>query len=242
MRKASQNPVERRTLIDDLTQAMLDFVSDGGYKIGDKLPSITALAAHFSVAAPTIREMARRLESTGVLSIRHGSGIYLAGDVERLVFMNPSRGLLSHDTMLELLDTRLLIEPELASRAAAMRTSAQIEELKSIAEASDKAIQGEDSAELNRLNMSFHIQVGRIAGNKVLSESLETVIELHMDQQRKIASLFADTERDREEHIRILTAITAGDSAEARRLMETHLAEVLDIVKDRIKEDLKEKK
>jgi GntR family transcriptional repressor for pyruvate dehydrogenase complex len=242
MPMASQNPVERRTLIDDLTQAMLDFISDGGYIIGDKLPPITALAKIFSVAAPTIREMARRLESTGVLSIRHGSGIYLAGDVERLVFTNPSRGLLSHDTMLELLDTRLLIEPELASRAAAMRTTAQIDELEAIAHACGDAINENNLSELNRLNMSFHIQVGRIAGNKVLSESLETVIELHMDQQRKIASLFADTERDREEHTRILAAITAGDSAEARRLMETHLAEVLDIVKGRIKEDLKENK
>jgi GntR family transcriptional repressor for pyruvate dehydrogenase complex len=240
MSLASRHPIARRTLVDDLTQGMLDFIAESQFAIGDRLPSIAALAKHFAVAPPTIREMARRLESTGVIAIRHGSGIYLTGDIDRLVVTNPSRGLLSHNTMLEVLDTRLLIEPELASRAAALRTPAHIADLESIAAACDIAVSDNDSVALNELNMSFHIHVARIAGNRVLAEALETVVELHMDQQRQIASLFADTERDHEEHTRILNAITAGDSVEARRLMETHLTEVLDVVKGRIKEDLKE--
>lgn len=240
MSQTSRQPIARRTLVDDLTQGMLDFITENGYEIGDRLPSIAALAEHFAVASPTIREMARRLETTGVLSIRHGSGIYLTGDTNRLVVTNPSRGLLSHNTMLELLDTRLLIEPELASRAAMLRTPAHVADLEAIAAACDLAVSNRDALALNDLNMSFHIQVARIAGNRVLADALETIVELHMDQQRQIATLFADIERDHEEHTRILNAITARDSVLARHLMETHLTEVLDVIKDRIKEDLKE--
>lgn len=236
----SRNPIIRRTLMDDLTKAMLDFIAENKFQVGDRLPSLAALAKHFSVATPTIREMARRLESTGVLSIRHGSGIYLTGNVDRLVMTNPTRGEIGDEALLDLLDSRLLLEPELASRAATMRSHEQLLELQETAQAADQAISDGDPAALNEYSMLFHIQIGRIAGNKVLAEALESIIELHLGHQRRIAIIVSDIERDREEHKELLTAVINGDPAEARRLMATHLTEVLEIVKNRINEDLKE--
>ena len=57
---------------------------------GNRLPSTRALAERFAVAMPTVRESLRRLQTTGAIEIRHGSGVYVSEAVDRLVLPNPN--------------------------------------------------------------------------------------------------------------------------------------------------------
>lgn len=220
----------RRTLLDELTAGLVALIEEEGYQIGDRLPSMSALAAHFGVATPTLREAARRLEAAGTITFRHGSGIFVTGDSRRLVIANPARTELGDQTTLDVLDTRLLIEPELARRAAERATEEQLAAIAAVLDEARQAIEANDERTLTPLNMRFHVTIARAAGNQVLTEALQSVVELYEPQQSAIGQIYADPWRDHNEHRDIYDALVRRDAAKAHDLMRRHLEEVLAVV------------
>ncbi|MFI0483155.1 FadR/GntR family transcriptional regulator [Actinomadura sp. 9N215] len=124
--------VARPSLADALTERMLELIRSDGLRAGDRLPSARELSQRFAVTTPTLREALRRLEATGAIQLRHGSGIYVGADLERVVIPNPNVRMLESDRLLQLLDARLLIEPPLAGRAARLSEPADIDVLRAI--------------------------------------------------------------------------------------------------------------
>lgn len=220
----------RRTLLDELTAGLVALIEEGGYQIGDRLPSMSALAAHFGVATPTLREAARRLEAAGTITFRHGSGIFVTGDSRRLVIANPARTELGDQTTLDVLDTRLLIEPELARRAAERATHEQLAAIGGLLDEARQAIEDGDEKSLTSLNMRFHVAIARAAGNQVLTEALQSVVELYEPQQSVIGQIYADPWRDHNEHRDIYDALVRKDATAAHDLMRRHLEGVLAVV------------
>lgn len=108
----------RPNLSTCLPHLVLSLIRDRNLQSGDRLPSAKAPAEQFAVATPTMREALRRLQATGVIDIRHRSGIYVRLDQERLMVSNPAYGVLETQTILQVLDARLLIEPHPAELAA----------------------------------------------------------------------------------------------------------------------------
>jgi DNA-binding transcriptional MocR family regulator len=64
-------------LPDLLAQQILRLIEEGGYQPGDRLPTIADLASRFEAARGTVREALVKLQTIGVLEVRHGSGIYV---------------------------------------------------------------------------------------------------------------------------------------------------------------------
>jgi GntR family transcriptional regulator, transcriptional repressor for pyruvate dehydrogenase complex len=226
--------LERRSLLDDLTAGLVRMIEDGGYEIGDRLPSMSALATQFGVATPTLREAARRLEATGTISFRHGSGVYVTGDSRRLVIANPARSELGDAATLDVLDTRLLIEPALAGRAAVRGDAAQIAEIEAVLASVAQAIAEGSEPTITQLSMRFHVLIAGTAGNKVLTETLQSIVELYEPQQRAVGRLYADRQHDHEEHIEILAAIKDHDEKRATDLMRSHLEGVIAVVSNKL--------
>lgn len=124
-------PVERRRLADELTLRILEHIRDEDLHPGDRLPATRVLAQRFAVATPTLREALRRLEATGALELRHGSGVYVRREHGRLIVANPNRLRLDRSAILDLIAARELIEPHLAEGAArrAVRDNARLTRL-----------------------------------------------------------------------------------------------------------------
>jgi GntR family transcriptional regulator, transcriptional repressor for pyruvate dehydrogenase complex len=217
----------RRTLLDDVSEAILELIRSQGLTAGDRLPSARDLAAQFAVATPTLREALRRLEATGVLDIRHGSGVYVR-DLSRLILANPHHQGLAHDTILDLLEARELIEPPLAEMAASRRTPPQLADLEHILTRAGEALT--DDAELSASNMAFHRAIGQYAGNPILAQMLDTIVDIYAPEQQQILRLHGDRRSDHAEHLDILGAIRAGEPARAGAFMRTHLAGVRQVV------------
>src|SRR3954451_13851763 len=85
----------RRTLTDDLAAGVLDLIRADGLRSGDPLPGARDLARRVGVSPPAVREALRRLQPTQAVEIRHGSGIYLGRNLERVVLPMPNAQSLS---------------------------------------------------------------------------------------------------------------------------------------------------
>ncbi|MBB5082869.1 FadR/GntR family transcriptional regulator [Nonomuraea sp. NPDC050547] len=225
--------VTRPTLSDALTERMLELIRTGGHRPGDRLPSTRELSQRFAVTTPTLREALRRLEATGAIEMRHGSGIYVGSAIERLVMPNPNMREMRGAQLLELLGARIVIEPPLAAMAAQHATAEGIAALRTMLDEAALHLRGED-AELHDANMTFHRATARLAGNGVLHEIVDSLLTVHANEQREILQIFDDRRRDYDEHLAILEAIEAGDPQAAERLMKAHLADVKSVVELRL--------
>jgi GntR family transcriptional repressor for pyruvate dehydrogenase complex len=219
----------RPTLADALTGRLLDLIRDGGLVVGDRLPPARELAARFEVATPTVREALRRLEATGAVELRHGSGVYVGPGLHRVVLPNPHLPSQAGDRMVELLEARLLIEPALAERAAQRRDVEALANLRACLEDASHRL-GSDTR-LQVATMGFHAGIAAASGNSVLHEVVEALLAAHAPEQRRILELFDDRVRDHEEHLAILAAIEHGRPSRAAALMRAHLTEVRDTVR-----------
>jgi GntR family transcriptional repressor for pyruvate dehydrogenase complex len=223
----------RPDLSQQLTRQLLKLIATRELRPGDRLPSMKELAQLFSVATPTIREAVRRLQATGVVDIRHGSGIYVRRVDQGLIIPNPHHVEMNADSVMQLLDSRLAIEPYLAGRAAELATDADLLALSTLLKDAEHLLTGHDT-QLHPTNMRFHCQIARISRNMILAEFLESLVELYSREQFGILEIFNARTRDYRDHVSIFEAIRAHDPALATRRMKRHLIGVRDVVAQRL--------
>jgi GntR family hexuronate regulon transcriptional repressor len=218
-------PPDTRKLYQQVASTIMESITSGKYKSGDRLPSERDLAAAFKVSRPTIREAMIALEIRGLAETRHGSGIYVtdhppahagAGDLDIGAF--------------ELTEARRLFEGESAALAATTITDECLEELQQIiAEMVDENARKEPDWNADR---RFHVTIARATRNTAIA----AVIENLLDMRHKSPLCVYMLERARRvgvqprvsEHRRILVALRKRDPRAARNAMRDHLARVIE--------------
>ena len=214
--------VRRPNLSTHLVGRILDLIRHQNLQAGDRLPSVTALAERFAVAPPTLREALRRLQATGVIDIRHGSGSYVRHDRERLLLANPNRGALDVDSILHVLDARAVIEPELAAAAAERAVDADVADLERLLREAERSFFPNDGT-INRAKDGFHRAIARASGNPILAQIDEVLLEVFAAAYVAIFPMSRTRSRELHDHAAILQAIGGRDATRARELMDQHL-------------------
>jgi GntR family transcriptional regulator len=80
-----QIKIDNRPLYDQAIDAIKQFIEQGNFQPGDKLPKEDALAQQLGISRPTLREALGRMEGQGVIMRRHGVGTFVT---------SPSRGMM----------------------------------------------------------------------------------------------------------------------------------------------------
>ncbi len=218
-------PLRRSTLPNDLADRIKLLIQRDRYTPGDRLPSIAALARDFGVGAPTVREALKRLEMAGVVSIRHGSGVYVSQDDDALLMTNPVfTGTVSKKLLLDLIEARIAIEVTSAGLAARKATDLQLDDLAQLLDQAARHI--DDDEILNRTNMAFHRAIAIASGNVVFRQLFEVLTNLFTDEQRAILDIQNARATDLDEHTAILEALRTHNVEGARSLMKQHLEKV----------------
>ncbi len=234
------NIVERSgaplSLSSHLAQQVLALIKDDRLQPGDRLPSVKELSERFSVATPTMREALRLLQMAGNLDIRHGSGIYVRRPQSRLMLTNPYAGSLSTETILNLLQARLLIEPSVAEMAATHASEKHLDDLAELLADAEGHLSGQDAedAVLGVVNMRFHRGIAEGSGNTILADVVFTLTEVHIKEQMAVLDLYNNRRRDHQQHKLIFDALKAGDAPGARRLMGEHLTDVISVIRSKL--------
>ncbi|EHK88707.1 GntR family transcriptional regulator [Saccharomonospora azurea SZMC 14600] len=192
---------------------------------GDALASSRELARRFEVTTPTVREALRRLEATGAVEFRHGSGTYVGSGIDRRLLANPHRPGIDRTAVLELIDARLVVEPSIAAAAARARDADGLAQL-------DKAVANALAPQKGdeRPAVHFHVALAATAGNALLRETIEALLHVRVREQIEIRHSYDDRERDHAEHQRILEAVRAGDADRAHALTHEHLTSIRAVV------------
>ncbi len=211
---------ERKLLGSQIEEELMEYIKTKPLAIGDKLPNEFELAEMFSVGRSTIREAVKGLVTKGILEVRRGAGTFVCSthyaDEDPLGLAKLDD---KYKLALELFDVRLMLEPEIASKAAEYATEEDIRQLTALCdEVEELYMQGVDHVVKD---VDFHTCIASCSKNRVL-ESLIPIIHTAI-------TTFVDiTHRTlREEtittHRAITDAITEHDSTGARCAMVMHL-------------------
>lgn len=202
-------------LVERLTREIVATIRTEDLQPGQTLPSAKALAERFDVTVPTVREALRRLEATGSVELRHGSGTYVREAINRRILDNPHYVPVDLAAAIELLDARIAIEPGIAALAATVQDP---DALASMESALGNALQVETDVQAGH----FHVELARASGNRALREMLVSLLAIHSRTQQAARTTY-DRLRDHDEHADILDAVRRGDEFEASHRTRKHL-------------------
>ena len=215
----AKRPVDNRItgrLLSDIKQLM----STGELAPGMRLPPERELAKRFGVNRGSLRQVLKVLEIMGVLTQRVGDGTYLNETAESIL-NEPLDFLIVLDDLThhELFETRLIVEPELARRAAERATPEDLQALRqAIADmAASRTLQQRLDADI-----AFHECIFRAAGNRIcylLFRVIHRTLLSSMDRLHGIVEM----EQPLAAHKAIYRSISNRDPEEARRRMQAHL-------------------
>jgi GntR family transcriptional regulator, transcriptional repressor for pyruvate dehydrogenase complex len=197
-------------------------ISNGALTPGSKIPPERELAKSFGVNRASLRQVLKVLEIMGVLSQRVGDGTYLNDSAESILD-EPLDFLVLLDDLShhELFETRLIVEPELAARAAERATAEDLGLLR-------KAIKSLENCETTKqrldADMAFHECIFRAAGNRICHLLFRVVHRTLLTSMTQLAGR-VELERPLSYHRAIYAAIYNHDPETARRKMHEHISD-----------------
>ncbi len=214
--------LERTGATDAAVQRIQDLILENRLRPGDPLPPERELAEMFGVGRNVVREALRILVQKGLVQVVAGRGTFVVeadiSSVSESLRLLLRRGRVS---LIQLSDTRLLIEPELAARAAQNATPENTRELREWLERLE-ATRG--NADLHvEADLGFHKEIAQLADHAVLQAIMEAVSDVVLWSMRLGTKVPRAVAISDEWHRNIVDAIAAGDSDKARREMQEHI-------------------
>lgn len=212
--------MSKRTLSDVTAEKIKMYIKEHQLEVGDKLPNEYDLSQLLVVSRNTVREAVKLLASRNILTIKQGAGTFVSeqmgmlDDPLGLTFMQDKRQLVK-----DLIEIRMMIEPEIAALAAQNATTAEIEKLQSLTIAVENAIESSENFSVE--DSAFHSHLAVCSKNKVIGK-LMPVINEGVD-------LFAssvdnqETKQTRISHRAIYEAVKNRKPVEAKQAMLYHL-------------------
>lgn len=209
-----------------LANQVVQLISAGEFKTGDRLPAERALAERFKVSRTSVREAIIALEVNGTVEVRGGSGIYVCPPNVRLASFEFAQG----PGPIEALRARALIESEVAAQAAADRKDSDLDAI--FATIADMREHMQDQAGNESADRDFHLAIARATGNNVLVQAVAAIWDGSRSSQlwKKMEQHFTSLEMRNaalKDHQKIFDGILARDPDMARSAMRAHLERVI---------------
>lgn len=226
--KDAFRPVLKQSLSDTLAHQIRKLIHTGEYQEGDRLPAIMEMARRFGVGHPAVREALKKLETIGIVEIRHGSGVYVTRNDDVLVLASDYRGTVTKKLLLDLIRARTPMEVQSILYAVRNASGEDLQEMRRLLTTAGQHLDDDDV--LNSVNMGFHRQIALASSNTVLVQLLDVLQDLFVDEQRMILSIFGSRERDHQEHLGLLEALERRDELLAVERMRKHLEGVEEAV------------
>jgi GntR family transcriptional repressor for pyruvate dehydrogenase complex len=203
-----------------------DLLASGALKPGERLPPERDLAVQFGVSRSSLRQALKVLESMGIVAQRVGQGTRLNSNAAAIL-SEPFEFLVLIDgiSIFELHEARMIVEPELAARAAERSTAEHLSTLKKSIEAMKKT--GSDPVRRTEQDLLFHSTIHLAAGNRVC-EHMFTSVNRAMMTSIRVTTHRVPYQHTIASHTPIYEAIHDRDPKAAREHMMVHLIETKD--------------
>lgn len=211
---------QTKTLAEQVADGIMNLIQETPYKAGDKLPTEKELCESTGAGRNTVREALKILASRNVLEIRQGAGTFVS---EKQGIPDDPLGfsMVNDHVKLtrDLLQVRIMLEPQIAALAAQCAKEHEIRELEEILEEMEAAMKKRE--DYSELDTKFHTKIAQCTHNIVMENLLPVIGKGVAVFAREVAQ----TEYDRTwiSHRKIFCYIRDHKPFEAEMEMQYHL-------------------
>jgi DNA-binding FadR family transcriptional regulator len=200
-------------------------IQTGSWEAGRQLPAERVLAGEFGAARNTVRRALAALEEAGYISRHVGRGTFVnaiaspRGDglIARLRDASPA----------DVMEMRLIIEPQVAALAATRASGADLEAIETSLR---NSLAAKGIAEFEHWDGKFHLAVVAASKNALLADHCHAINEVRNQPrwyQLKKRSLTPERRVAYDkQHSAIVTALRERDAERAAQTMRAHLLDV----------------
>ncbi|MCY3984967.1 MAG: FadR/GntR family transcriptional regulator [Roseovarius sp.] len=195
-------------------------ISNGNLQLNDRLPPERELAESHCAARGTVRRALTRLEREGFVTIRPGSGTYVAKrpDMEKV-------GAIEQATPLELMDARFALEPHICRLAVLNGKPDDFSRLDSLCKTMDESVG--DPVEFSEADSKFHRTLADCTRNGLLIWIIDQIAGVRsQDEWTRMRRLTLNVRTIADynlQHRQILNALRAREPEQAANIMKEHL-------------------
>jgi DNA-binding GntR family transcriptional regulator len=200
--------VNSKTLQEQVYSTLLDAISDGTLKPGERLTQ-QSVADRLNVSRQPIHNALQLLKSQGFVAETGRRGLVVAPVDPRLLE--------------EIYQFRSAIEPLSVRLAIARVTPALLQRGREILARGAALARGDKTAALAQADIEFHFFIYELSDNSLVLESMRLNWRHLRRSMGEVLRLPARAERVWREHARIFAAIESGDVDGAQAEMSTHM-------------------
>lgn len=214
---------DRQRRDEQIAAALADAILDGVFPPGSTLPPERELAARFGVNRTSLRQGLARLQQTGLVQARHGSG-NVVGDPATLTHPAVVEALVRRrgpDFLVEILEIRTAFGA-LIGRLAAERRSA--DDVAALRTALETVTDTATAAQRQEADLAFFAQLIRATGNRALGMLYGWVEQAFGGREHQLTAAYADADAVLGD-LRVITdAVVAGEPDRAAAAVEAYFS------------------
>lgn len=228
--------MKNKLLVEQTRDRIFHYILDENLEVGTKLPNEFVLADKFEVGRSTIREAVKQLVSQGILSVKQGSGTYVTSTTP--VDQDPLglRGVKDKMKLAwDLVNVRMILEPEIAEMAALNATDEDIRRLEELCDEVETKINNREA--YVQADIAFHMWIASCTKNTVMEQLIpiiDTAVLMFVNvthQKLKPETVMT--------HRMVTEAIAAHDPLGAKSAMGMHITFNRDLIRKLMLEEKK---
>ncbi|WP_195652182.1 FadR/GntR family transcriptional regulator [Bacteroides cellulosilyticus] len=211
--KTSIMIIQKKSLADMIAETLKQQITEGTYRVGDKLPTEPELMKTFGVGRSSVREAVKLLVNMGVVRVQQGSGTFVAvpsnNDDVNIKMSTADRT--------ELDEVRKILDIAIVEKAVARRTEKDIERMRASLEKRKVNAEKGLLEECIEADLNFHIAIADAAHNRILADIYRSAATHLLSEFNRIydgTDCFINSQTS---HEKLLKHIIAGDLKNARK-------------------------
>lgn len=226
-------PIKRLRLFVQVSEQIEQFMATGEYKPGDKFPPEQKLAERFGVSRNVLREAYRSLAERGLITVKHGRGVFVKKPELSVVSNALKRIIQTEDkeSSLKLYEVRLIIESTNVFLATLRNDNKDLMAMERAIDKMNKimaaGITTDRLAQWAKADFQFHMALAQATHNQFFSMLLQpltsAVINTIVVLLQKKPDFKNDVKNGIADHWRIFENIKESNLVGAVEAMNTHL-------------------
>jgi GntR family transcriptional regulator, transcriptional repressor for pyruvate dehydrogenase complex len=233
-------PIRKIRLSEQIINVIKEMIISDGFKPGDKFYSENELTGKLQVSRSSIREAVRILEVTGIVTVRHGKGIFIS-ESKKEGFEAFAEWVKTHESaLIEHFEVRLIIDPKAAAYAARNAESEDIIKLEEACEDFVENYRTNNTPGIIKADEEFHKILAKSTKNRTLYMIMKTMTDSLSEGWISSLHVPGRVKKTIIEHRAVLQAIKDRDPESAERAMNHHINNAIQEIKASIENSIEQ--
>ncbi len=226
--------IRPQKIYEKVIEQIKEMIEKGELRPGDKLLSVRELAEQLNVGRSAVREALSALQEMELIDLKQGEGTFVSQlSTSELLGTNNLTALIEYGHIESLLEVRKLIETSYIEIAAERRDYEDLKRLEAALQLMEKDLESKTHGE--EADWLFHYAIAKATKNEMLVYIIESISD-SMKQNIRTDRMILYNKKGMpkkllNEHRQIYEAILKKDGKVAKKLLNYHLQQVEDQIK-----------